>query len=155
MKIGIIVYSQTGNTLSVARKLQEKLSEAGHSATVEQIKTVGAEQSNPREIKFEALPDISQYDALVFSGQVQAFSLSPAMKSYLSQVPSLQGKRAACLVTQHLPYPWLGGNRAISQMKKICESKGGEICETGIVNWSNKKRENMITDVVEKLSQIF
>ena len=29
MNIGIIVYSQTGNTLSVAKKLEEKLSATG------------------------------------------------------------------------------------------------------------------------------
>ena len=41
MNIGIIVYSQTGNTLSVAKKLEEKLSLAGHSATLEQVKAIG------------------------------------------------------------------------------------------------------------------
>lgn len=41
MKVGIVVYSQTGNTLSVATKLKEKLAAAGHSVALEQVKLVG------------------------------------------------------------------------------------------------------------------
>jgi len=42
MNIGIIVYSQTGNTLSVAKKLEERLSAAGHSVNLEQVTVAGA-----------------------------------------------------------------------------------------------------------------
>ena len=37
MKIGIVVYSQTGNTYQVAEKLQETLSDKGHSVNIERI----------------------------------------------------------------------------------------------------------------------
>jgi len=84
MNIGIIIYSQTGNTNSVALKLKEKLSAAGHSVDIEQIEISG--ELGPRATNFQlkTKPDVDTYDALVFGAPVQAFSLSPAMKSYLT-----------------------------------------------------------------------
>ncbi|MBE3036117.1 MAG: flavodoxin, partial [Candidatus Atribacteria bacterium] len=95
------------------------------------------------------------YDALVFGSPVQAFSLSSAMKTYLLQIKLLQDKKVAFLVTQYFPFPWLGGNRAIGQMKRIGESKGATICGTAVVNWSKPSREKQITEMVEKLSKLF
>jgi len=103
----------------------------------------------------QKLPDIGQYDALVFGSPVQAFSLSSPMSCYLSQVESLQDKKVALLVTQQFPFPWLGGNRAIGQMKKICESKGATVFGSGIVNWSKSNREQKIVEVVDRLSGLF
>jgi NAD(P)H dehydrogenase (quinone) len=154
MDIGLIVYSQTGNTYSVATNLQEKLSTAGHSVTLERIEVVG-EVSPGQAVQFKTLPDASKYDALVFGSPVQAFSLCQAMVAYLKQVPSLQGKKVACLVTQAFPYPWLGGNRAIRQMKRACDSKGATVCGSGIVNWMKKRREQQIVEVVDQLSGLF
>ena len=155
MNIGIILYSETGNTYSVSQKLEEKLVEAGHSANIERLKVIGKVNPGKKDIQFESLPDIEPYDALVFGSPVQAFSLSSTMTAYLSQIKSLQDKKVAFLVTQFFPFPWLGGNRAIGQMKKICESKAAAACGAEIVNWSNPSREKRITEVVEKLSKLF
>jgi hypothetical protein len=76
------------------------------------------------------------------------------MSQYLNNFESLQGKKVACFVTQFFPYPWMGGNNAIKQMSGLCEKKGAIISGTGVVNWKNKRRENMIEDVVEKFSKL-
>ncbi|OFW53773.1 MAG: flavodoxin [Actinobacteria bacterium RBG_13_35_12] len=155
MNIGIILYSETGNTYSVSQKLKEKLVKAEHSVNIERLKVIGKVKPGTKDIKFETLPDNDSYDALVFGSPVQAFSLSSAMTVYLSQIKSLQDKKIAFLVTQFFPFAWLGGNRAIGQMKKICESKGAAVCGTAVVNWSKPNREKQITEVVEKLSKLF
>ena len=155
MKIGIILYSQTGNTYSVSLKLKDKLITAGHSVDIERLKVLGEVRSGIKNIKFEKLPDTEPYDVLVFGSPVQAFSLSSVMASYLTQIVSLQGKKVALLVTQFFPFPWMGGNRTAGQMKKICESEGAAVCGLEIVNWSNPSREKRITEVVEKLSKLF
>ena len=41
MNIGIILYSETGNTYSVSQKLKEKLIKAGHSVNIERLKVIG------------------------------------------------------------------------------------------------------------------
>ena len=155
MKIGIIVYSQTGNTNSVAEKLKEKLQAMGHTVNVERLTTVGGVQKDAKNIRIEKLPDLGAYDALVFGAPVQAFSLAPAMAVYMTQLPSLGGKKIACFVTKGLPFSWTGGNRALKQMKKRCEAMGGKVSGTGIVYWSSKERENHIGEVVNKLSGFF
>jgi flavodoxin len=154
MNIGMIVYSQTGNTHSVALKLQEKLAAAGHAVTMERIEVIG-EVAPGKPVQFKALPDPEPYDALVFGAPVQGFSLCQPMLGYLKQVAPLQDKKVACLVTEAFPYPWMGGNRAVRQMKRICESKGATVCGSGIVNWMKKRREQQIVEVVDQLSGLF
>ncbi len=155
MNIGIIFYSQTGNTYSVALELKEKLSTAGHSVNIERVIPAGDAQPGAKNLQFESRLEVDTYDALVFGAPVEAFSLSPVMKSYLTQVASLKGKKVACFVTKALPFYWTGGSRATAQMKKICESKDATVCGTGIVIWMGKRREKKIADVVEKLSRLF
>ena len=155
MNIGMIIYSQTGNTYSVATKLEERLAAAGHSVNLERLQIVGEYKPGTEDVQFETLPDAGQYDALVLGAPVQGFSLAPVMNSYLQQIASLQNKQVVCLVTQYFPYPWLGGNRAVRQMKRICESKGATVWGSGIVNWSRKSRDQQIVEVVDRLSNLF
>lgn len=155
MNIGIIVYSQTGNTLSVAKKLEERLSAAGHSANLEQVKLTQERKSGDRSFQLEVLPNVEPFEALIFGAAVEAFSLSPVMTRYLKQVGSLQGKKVACLVTQFFPYPWMGGNRAIRQMRKLCEAKGATVLGSGVVNWAKSRREKTTTRASERLSGLF
>ncbi len=154
MKIGIVVYSQTGNTWAVAQALEAKLAAAGHSVTLERITIIG-EASPGTPIQFQTLPDVGPYDALVFGAPVQAFSLITVMRSYLEQIASLRGKQIACFVTKQLPFYWTGGNQALGTMRKICQSKGATVRETGIVLWGSKQREREITNLVDKLGGIF
>jgi flavorubredoxin len=154
MKIGIIVHSQTGNTLSVAKRLAENLSAAGHSATLEEVKVVGERKPGVGDFKLETLPNVEPYEALVFGAAVEAFALSPVMTSYLKRIASLEKKKVACLITQAFPYPWLGGNHAVRQMRRRCESKGATVCGSGIVSWKRSRREERIAAVADRLGKL-
>jgi hypothetical protein len=151
MNVGMVVYSQTGNTHSVAASLKEKLVAAGHTVTMERLQTSG-DPTQGQEVQLQALPSVEPYDTLVVAAPVHAFSLSVPMKTCLNQLASLQGKRVVCLVTQAFPFAWLGGNRAIRQMTRLCGSKGATVCGSGIVNWSRKSRDQQISQVVDRLS---
>ena len=151
MKTGIIVYSKTGNTLSVATKLMQKMITDGHTVQLEQITAIHDVPTGNTPIQLKDMPDIQTYDNLIFAAPVQAFSLCQVMNQYLTQLPSLQGKSISCFVTQQLPFPWLGGNHAIKQMKNICQSKGSTVRKTGIVNWSSKKKEDMISALLQEM----
>jgi len=155
MKIGIIVYSQTGNTLSVAERLEKKLSAAGHSVSLEQVTVAGGRKQGEREFQLDTTPDVSPYDTLIFGSAVEAFSLSPVLTAYLKKMGALQGKKVACLVTQFFPYPWMGGNRAIRQMHKLCKSKGATIAGSAVVNWAKSRREKTIAAAVDRLAGLF
>jgi NAD(P)H dehydrogenase (quinone) len=155
LNIGIIVHSQTEHTYSVAQMLEDKLSETGHTVKVEQVVAAGG-PAKPRDknVKLEAIPDVSGYDALIFGAPVHAFSLSAAMTAYLNQLPSLEGKKIICFVTKGLRFNWTGGNQAINKMSKICQSKNGTVIGTDIIIW-NKNRDKKINEMVNKFSTMF
>ena len=154
MDVGIIVYSQTGHTLSIAVKLKEALSAAGHRVSLEQLETVEPVRMYAADAQLKTKPAIDTYDALVLGTPVQGGAPAPPMGSYLEQVTSLQGKKVACLVTGGFPAGW-GRNQTIAQMKEVCEAKGATVCGTGSVCWWSLGRKKKVAEVVDDLSRLF
>ncbi|MFL7793531.1 MAG: flavodoxin family protein [Anaerolineae bacterium] len=154
MTIGIIVYSQTGHTLSVAAELEKVLSAAGQAVKLEQVEPVGQVRPGTTDVQLKTKPEIDVYDTLVICSPVWGGTLASPLASYLGQVASLEGKRVACLITQLFP-PALGGNQTLAQMKEICESKGAIVCGSGGVSWLHLRRKRKIAEVVDSLSQLF
>lgn len=154
MNVGIIVYSHSGNTLSVAQKLADTLGTNGHAVRIERVEPVNGDPNAPGPVELKAAPDVGPYDAVIFASPVQAFSLAPVMKLYLSRMPGLAGKKAYCFVTQQFPKPWLGGNRAVRQITAACKAKGADILASGVVNWSGGARDGQIDDIVARFGAI-
>lgn len=154
MNVGIIIYSQTGNTLSVAEKLKEVLLAKGHTAVIERVEAENDAPNSKQPPRLTKAPDPSAYDAVYFGAPVHAFSLCPVMKLYLAQLPQLRHKPVSCFVTQHLKKPWMGGNRAIRQMRALCGDKGATNRESGIVNWTAPGRDAQIDTVTAKLVRV-
>jgi|LSQX01.3.fsa_nt_gb flavodoxin len=151
MNIGIIVFSQTGTTLSVAQKLKEKLSSGDNPVNIERVTHKGGDKVPNENVELDMCPDVDKYDVLVFCSPVWAFSLSFVMKAYLQQISSLQNKKVALFVTKSLPFSWTGGNNAINQMKEIVKSKNADICGTDMIR-SNKINDDIeINNMIEKL----
>jgi NAD(P)H dehydrogenase (quinone) len=155
MKIGLIIYSGTGNTRSVAIKLQEKLTAAGHAVCLEEITITGNTPAQPGKFELKQIPAVDSYDALIFGAPVQAFSLNPVMKAYMAQLPPLNGKRVALFVTKQIPQLWLGGTGAIATLKKEVESRGGKVIGSEIVVWAEKKRAETSQQCIDKISKLF
>jgi flavodoxin len=154
MNIGIILHSQTGNTYSVGQKIEEKLKADGHSVKLIRIRTKDAADKNEKDIRLDCMPEVKDYDALVFGGWIQAFNLYPGVSMYLNQLPSLSDKKVTCFLTQHFRYKWMGGMIGLSKMKKILTSKGAIVLTAEIINWSEEnKRVKQIADLVEKISR--
>jgi len=157
MKIGIFVYSQTGNTSSVAKTLQEKLEASGHEVKTETILPAGKLHPGKKDVKFQFKPNPAAYEGLILAAPVQAFSLSEGMKAYVSQLEAgaLEGKEIGCFMTKQLPGKWTGGNQALRQMRSLCKEKGGTIAASSIIIWSSKKRDAMIQDAVATIGALF
>lgn len=155
MNIGLIYYSNTGNTRTVAEKLEKKLTEKGHNVTREEITITGATPAQPGKFELTNIPNPDGYDAIIFGAPVQAFSLNPVMKAYMEQLPPLDGKRVAIFVTKQLPLLMVGGTGSISIMKNASESKGAKVAASEIVVWAEKKREQSIKECVESIARIF
>lgn len=155
MKVGIIIYSQTGHTREVAGLLQQNLAEKGHQASIEEITINGKTPAQPGQFELLTIPDPVQYDAVIFGSPVQAFNLNPVMRAYLDQLTSLRGKEAACFITKQLPVKWSGGTQAVGKIKSACEAKGAMVKGAEIVFWTEGKRTESINKAVETLGGLF
>jgi flavodoxin len=154
MKIGIIVYSHTGHTLMVAKKLHEKLSAGGHQVNLEQIEAAGTPSFSEPRAALKTAPGIAPYDAVVFAGPVWGGRSAGPMVSYMEQLPGLQDKQVVCMVTGFFPARW-GCDQTLAQMKEVCTSRAGTVIGTGSVTWFGLGRRRRINQMVEKLSSLF
>ncbi len=154
MKVGIIVFSQTGHTRTVAERLAAALGAKGHAVAIAQVEPAESVKNASAPVKLKTAPDVAAYDALVFASPVQGFTLARTMQAYMNALPSLSGKKVACFVTQQLKRPWLGGNRAVRMLRSACAEKGADVGKSAIVHWSSKEREAQIAQLVEELREI-
>ncbi len=155
MNIGIIVHSQTGNTLSVAEIVSQKLQNRGHSVTIESIVPSDEREIDPTKIQLDRIPDLIPYEGVILACPVRGFNVSGAMLAYLNAIPSLENKKTALFVTHLFPFAWMGGIPTINRMKSICQEKKGNIVGTGIINWKGSNRERNIEQMAIKLSDSF
>jgi len=154
MKIGIIVHSYTGNTLSVGERLKKVLEGAGHSVDLNKVTAFNEDPKYTGQVALKDKPDILEYDYVIFGAMVRAFSLSPIMKEYLIQIPTLKDKKVGCFVTQYFPFKWMGGNRTIKTIKKLCNDKDGTVVKDGIINWCKKDRDATIDQLIKDFSKV-
>ena len=146
MRIIILVYSFTNHTYSVANRLKERLLIDNHLVVVKRIKALDDEPID-NNIEIEEFYDTDNYDVVIFAAMVRSFTLAPVMVAYLKQMKALHGQRVYGFVTEHFPYPWMGGNQAISKMKQLLKLKEANFVDSCIVNWSSKKRDDQISNI--------
>ncbi len=139
MKKCIIYYSKTGNTRSVAQKFKD--------FDLLEIKT-SSDDPNIQNPILTKIPDITSYDYIIFATPVHGFQISKIMKTYLESISSYKGKTIDLFITHFFPFAWMGGNSSLSQMKKIIETKDGNIRYMTSVNWKNKKRDQVIEKMI-------
>ena len=145
MKVGIFVYSETGNTRQVAGRVEERVGSGGHEVVIHELKA-DKDRSSLSEV-----PPVAGYELLCIGSPVHAFSLSNPMTLFLQELPPLDGTTVAFFVTQALPFSWLGGNRAMRAVRRAVENKGGNPLAAGIVHWPSSGREQEIESVVANI----
>lgn len=155
MNIVMVVHSLTGNTLSVAKIVSQKLVDKGHQVTIESIVPSNENETDLSKIQLDHTPNLDQYDGVILACPVRAFNVSGAMLKYLHEVPSLSNKKTALFVTHFFPFFWMGGTSAISRMKSMCVDKNGQVLATGIVNWKRSNRDAEIEKIAVKISEVF
>jgi NAD(P)H dehydrogenase (quinone) len=152
MKIGIIFYSLSRHTLSLARTLQQSLVESGHSVSLSQLETTQLKIAQQTAV-LKSIPPVDGYDLLVLACPVHGGRAAAPMQAFLEQCPTLRGKKVACLVTQVFPH-WLGGDQTLAAMQAFCESKGASVLTTGSVSWYSFTRRRQIEAIIAKLKSV-
>lgn len=121
MKIAILVFSPSGNTLQICKNLEEKLEKKNHKLQIMDI-TRKKEYFNNESIKEALLKEIKPHDILITASPVYEKHLEFYMKQVLSSIPkpdSIWGSAAIPLVT----YGGISSGKALSEMFSILKKK--------------------------------
>lgn len=141
MKKAIVYYSKTNNTKSVVERFE------GFD-----LLKIKAASDDPNQMKVELteIPDVTEYDYLIFACPVHGFQACKVMKAYLKQLPDLSGKTIDLFITHQFPFAFLGGKQSLWNMRKLIRVKNGEVRNMTSINWSSGKRE---ADIVNMINQ--
>lgn len=153
MNIGILVHSKTGNTLSVVKLLEERLRKNGHTVSIERIVPDNEDQPDKSKVRLVSAPSISGFDSIVLAGPVHGFSPTPAIQKWIETSGDLNGRNIPLVITQQLPFPWMGGNGTVRKITSQLQKKGASVPVSSIVNWGSGKRQMLIDDAVNKVSE--
>jgi len=154
MKIGILIYSHSGNTLSVAEKIKVEMEKRNSDATIEKIALINDDPQSPHPAELKNIPDIDGYDKLIIGAPINGFSLCKAMKMYLQNHAKLKNKEINCFVTQHFKHSFLGGNRGIKQITSFCNNQNSTVKNTAFIHWSSNNRKEEIDTTVDLMADI-
>lgn len=153
MKMKVVYYSYSGNTKEVSERLCNELIAMQLVCSSQEIH---ADEEDPKfqPKELTEIPDVLDYDVLVFASPVRAFGVSPIMKMYLEQLPSLKNKKVINFVTHQFPKPWLGGTQATKSIKRSLVEKEADVLATYVIDWSNKKREDQIDSMIASIKEL-
>ena len=154
MVIGIIVYSHTGHTLSVAKRLKDRLTTDGHQVSLVKLQTAEPLSLGATTTELKAVPQVDQYDAVMLGTPVRGGTPSPPMRIFLESISSLADKRVVCFVTGIFPAAW-GRDQTLAELKAMCETKGAIVMGTGSVRWWGLGRKRKIQAVVDSVCALF
>ena len=135
MKIKIIVYSYTHNSLRLIQEWAEHLNQ--HEIEIASIHAYN-EKPNTKNIVLSEKPSIESVDHLVFATCVRGGTVAPIMSAYLKQIPNLKGQACTLVLTQYFPFEAWGGRQAMKQFKALVEAKSGVVKDTFIFCRSRK-----------------
>jgi hypothetical protein len=135
MKIKMIVYSYTHNTLHLIQAWAKQMNQ--HTLEIASIHAYD-EDPNAKTITLSEKPNVERADHLVFATCVRGFALAPIMEAYLKQIPDLRGQACTLVLTQYFPFEAWGGRQAMKQFKQLVEAKSGVVKDTFIYSRSRK-----------------
>ncbi|MDO5575604.1 MAG: hypothetical protein Q4F84_00880 [Fibrobacter sp.] len=151
MKIAIVIHSQSGHTAAFARVIASKFNENGHEADIKLLRPTKHVHPGIKEFELRNAPEINEYDAVLFGGPVWAFTASPVIIKYITELEKLKGKKVASFVTMGFPFPWLGGNNAIKVMNNKLDCTGADVIQGEIVSYTFRANTAKMTQAAERL----
>jgi flavodoxin len=130
MNIGIIIYSMSGHTATVAKAVAERFRRDDHDVDIKLLLVTGMPHPGSKRFSICNMPEseeIDGYDAILFGGPVWLFKPSPVILKFLGRLEKLDRKKLLCFVTQLSLWPSLGGHQALKMMNNKLKESGGTI----------------------------
>lgn len=153
MKIGIIVYSYTNNTLRIAQKLESSLVNRGYDV---ELKSIKAQNENPNATSYHLVnvPSTEKYDAIVFATCVRGFDCAPIFKEYIQSLNTLANKKIAGFVSQFFPFDAWGGNQSLNTMESLVSQKGTKLIKLGSIHTKFRNQEKQIMNLIDQCDHL-
>ncbi|HPX84460.1 MAG TPA: hypothetical protein PLW60_05960 [Bacilli bacterium] len=153
MKVGIIVYSYTGNTLLVAQVLAQKLEEKGINYALLRIETDQNKEMDAKKVVLKSCFDLRPFDCFVFASPIHGFTLAAPFKKFLREQFHESKKPVLGFVSQFLPFNCCGPNRAKAFLTNYLQKQNTPFTFMGAVKWCKKNRQEQIELLVEGIVQ--
>ena len=151
MKIGIIVYSHTGNTLSVAWKIEQAIRAAGHEVRTEKVEPVIDNPNSDTPAELKSSPDVDQYDAVVFATSARVLTVTD-YEALFATVARSDRKKSPLFRDTATEKAVDGREPCGPPDKRRMQEKGS----TGHIGWCRQlvreNRESQIEDIVRRMS---
>ena len=130
-KIALVYYSFSGNTHNAVLFLRQRLESKGNEVQTIRLKLAKEESSFFKQgrdafLKKEAALtsceyNLEKYDFVIFATPVWAFTITPALRSYLNKAEGLKNKKAGFVLTYG---SGVGVNKTKRELKQILHNKG-------------------------------
>ncbi len=147
-KVAVVFYSFSGNTKRASLFLKKKLEEKGYLCDFVELRPKREVRSFlkqgfmaflKRELSLEEIKtDLSEYDLVILASPVWAFTITPALRTYLNRVEGLKGRNVGCFLTFG---SGTGKDKALRELKDILEKKGANILFSKTIVGKNTKEE--------------
>ncbi len=160
MKVAIIYYSFSGNTQRMCEFLLDKLSRK--EVLAEQIVLKPKKETRSfftqgrlaflrKEVELLNIEDnmsLAAYDFIIFASPVWAFTITPAMRSYISKAQGLQRKKCAALLTAG---SIKGAGRALDEFVSLIRGIEGEVVFRKVVVGKRTKDREYLEEELRPL----
>jgi flavorubredoxin len=98
-----------------------------------------------KNIELKRTPEPAGYDCVLVGGPVWAFTASPVVITYLDEIESLKGKRAAAFVTHSLPFNSFGAAaRALDRLTRKLDALGAAVVDGEGLWWMFRPPESRV-----------
>jgi flavodoxin len=158
MNIGIIIYSMSGHTATVAKAIAERFRRENHDVDLKLLMVTGMTHPGSKRFSICNLPEseeIDGYDVLFFGGPVWLFSASPVILKFLGMLEKLDGKKTMNFVTQVSPWPSLGGYQALKMMNDRLKESGATVLPGESVQYFFGTDRRKLNETMERIYQRF
>ncbi len=138
MNVAIVIYSKTGATFTVARKIASLFTDAKINCDIIRLETKDVLRPRLKNVTISTKVNLDNYDTVIFGTPVWAFAAAPVVTAFLNTKPVLKGKKILNFITMGLPFRFLGGNNAQQLLDVLTSECGAAVIKNGgIINQSS------------------
>lgn len=131
MNVAIVIYSKTGTTFNVSRKIASLLTDAKINCDIIRLESKDNLRPRMKNVAISTKVDLGGYDTVIFGTPVWAFTAAPVVPALLHSKPDLKGKNVINFITMGFPFKFLGGNSAQALIDTLASACGANVIPKG------------------------